>query len=207
MGGFGSGKQRGMPTAEATASYLIDMASFTRGGLRAGLYGRASVAFDEGRFPVEFTIDTRVPLDAYLDFSHSTRDLRRDDRITYRVSLSLTRPYFGGQRWWFVCPRTGRRAAKLCLPNGGWYFWSRRGYGLGYACQREAKIDRLARRARRLHHRLGGRRDDNWEVPPPKPKWMRWKTYERRYAEWERASERADSEFYWHAARLLKLCA
>jgi hypothetical protein len=207
MGGFGSGRQGGMPTAEATASYVLDMSSFTRGGLAAGLFGTATVCFGGGEFPIEITLDTRSERDAYMQFIHRTRDSRREENVTYRVDLITTRPYYGGQRWWFVCPRTGRRAAKLCLPNGGWYFWSRRGYRLGYACQREAKIDRLMRKARKLHHQLGGRPGEQYDVAPPKPKWMRWRTYERRYAKWERVSERADSEFCLRAARLLKLYA
>jgi hypothetical protein len=36
----------------------------------------------------------------------------------YWIQLETTPQPFGGRRWWFVCPRTGRRAAKLYLPNG-----------------------------------------------------------------------------------------
>ena len=35
----------------------------------------------------------------------------------YWVQLETTPQPFGGRRWWFVCPRTGRRAAKLYLPT------------------------------------------------------------------------------------------
>jgi hypothetical protein len=36
------------------------------------------------------------------------------------------------------------------------------------------------------------------------PKWMRWRTYERKYGRWERAVERANEEFTVRAARLLR---
>src|SRR5882724_619324 len=37
------------------------------------------------------------------------------------VKLTTTQPYYGGTRYWFVCPRTGcgRRIAKLYLTEDG----------------------------------------------------------------------------------------
>jgi hypothetical protein len=97
--------------------------------------------------------------------------------MRYRVWLTTTRPQFGGSRYWFLCPSTGRRAAKLYLPLGGHRFLSRAAYRLGYASQPETIGDRLTRKARKIIRRMGF--DPNeWEVPP-KPKRMRWRTYER----------------------------
>src|SRR6266446_4032101 len=74
---------------------------------------------------------------------HRTRDDREGDRIVRdRIRLIWTVPTYGGRRWWFVCPKTGQRTTKLFLPNGGWHFWSRQAYGLGYACQREDRFSR-----------------------------------------------------------------
>ena len=50
--------------------------------------------------------------------------------------LETTPQTFGGRRWWFVCPRTGVRAAKLHLPNGAFTFASRLAYRLAYARDR-----------------------------------------------------------------------
>ena len=83
--------------------------------------------------------------------------------------LSLSQP-FGGRRWWFVCPRTGRRAAKLHLPNGAFTFASRQAYRLAYACQREPAHDRALRSAFKLRAKLGG--DGGIGDYFPKPKWM-----------------------------------
>jgi hypothetical protein len=110
---------------------------------------------------------------------HLTRDeQRRVPIITNRVQLTSTQPTFGGRRWWFLCPRTGRRTTKLFLPNGGSHFWSRQAYGLGYRCQREDRFSRLQRRAATLNRQLGGEGFSTWADPPAKPKWMRWATYE-----------------------------
>jgi hypothetical protein len=65
----------------------------------------------------------------------------------YWIQLETTPQPFGGRRWRFVCPRTGRRAAKLYLPNGAFTFASRQAYRLAYRSQREAPHDRALRRA------------------------------------------------------------
>jgi hypothetical protein len=56
--------------------------------------------------------------------------------VDYRIRLVTTRPHFGGLRWWFICPLSGRRAAKLHRPPGYKYFAHREAYGLTYqSCQ------------------------------------------------------------------------
>src|SRR5262249_2106445 len=47
-----------------------------------------------------------------------------------RISLTTTNLYFGGARWWFVCPVTGKRVGRLHLPPRANQFLSRRAYGL-----------------------------------------------------------------------------
>jgi hypothetical protein len=204
LGGFGSGRQGGTVTAEATASYVIaigSLASFFRNG--QCLTG--AISFNEGQFPIVITVDLTNECNCFVKLIHPTRDEREGDRmVTGRVQLTCTVPTYGGRRWWFLCPRTGRRTTKLFLPNGGWHFWSRQAYGLGYACQREGRFDRLQRRAAMLNRQLGGEGWNTWDTPPTKPKWMRWQTYERKYERWERVVEEADAEFTLRAAGLLK---
>jgi hypothetical protein len=101
-------------------------------------------------------------------------------------------------------PRAGRRTTKLFLPNGGWHFWSRQAYGLGYRCQREERADRLRRRAAKLNRQLGGEGWDAWETPPDKPKWMRWRTYETKFKVWEEAVKKANTELIARAMMGLK---
>ena len=101
-----------------------------------------------------------------------------------------------------TCPRTGRRVATLFLPKGGRHFWSRQAYGLGYACQREGRFERLQRRAATLNLRLGGQGWRTWDQEPEKPKRTRWRTYNRQVDEWRLAVDAVNEEL---ADRLLQL--
>jgi len=67
------------------------------------------------------------------------------DKATW-LGLTTTPQPFGGQRWWFICPRTGRRTAKLYLPDGALTFASRQAYRLAYQCQRNPSRPSLAAR-------------------------------------------------------------
>jgi hypothetical protein len=55
-----------------------------------------------------------------------------------QVRLTRTVPYFGGERWWFVCPEIGLRVEKLYLTRGRGGFVSRRAAGLTYRSCRES---------------------------------------------------------------------
>jgi hypothetical protein len=107
---------------------------------------------------------------------------------------------FGGRRWFAICPATHARAAKLyCLGGSG--FHARRRYGrVAYRTQRASKaIDRvLMRRDRILVRKLKG--DDPSFAP--KPKWMRWKTYDRLTAQLWRAEEQLDAHLAVLVGRL-----
>lgn len=192
-----------MPTGEATASYVLALSWF-RAELRSGPRWSGTIRFSSGNFPVRITIDTSDPANAFIMLAHEARDWRAGARIVHdRVRLTWTEPTYGGRRWWFVCPRTGYRTPKLFLPNGGWHFWSRQAYGLGYEYQREGRFSLLQRRAAMLNKQLGGGWDV-WDLPPSKPKWMRWRTYNRKYQHWERVAEEADAEFNTRLASLLR---
>jgi len=77
-------------------------------------------------------------------------DEKHDVRLPIR--LQVTRPTFGGARWWFTCPLVvrgracQRRVGKLYLPPGGLYFGCRHCHDLTYtSCQESHKCDRLWR--------------------------------------------------------------
>jgi hypothetical protein len=118
------------------------------------------------------------------------------------IRLVTTVPRFGGRRWWFICPSTGRRVMKLHLPYGARVFASRQAYGLGYAVQRESPRDKAYRRARKARHRIGGS-DDLTAPLPGKPKWMRWPTYWRHVAACNRTGEETLEFLVASAERLL----
>jgi hypothetical protein len=173
-----------------------------------GRYSTAEIQFDDGKFPVRVTIDLRNDWNRFVELKHATRDQHGQGRdVTSRIRLVQTVPTFGGFRWWFLCPRTGCRTTKLFLPRGGWHFLSRQAYGLTYDSQREAGLDLLRRRAIRLSRQLGETDWDFWAPPPPKPKWMRWRTYRRKAVECETATEAARSEFIMRGKAILKKAA
>ncbi len=71
----------------------------------------------------------------------------------YAVMARSTAPYFGGRRWWWICPltkrgrRCGRRVGKLYLPPGAAYFGCRHCHELTYeSCQESHAYDGLFRR-------------------------------------------------------------
>lgn len=109
----------------------------------------------------------------------------------YWIKLETTPQPFGGRRWWFTCPRTGRRVAKLYLPNGAFTFAARLAYRLAYPCQREPAHDRALRRAFKLRAKLGA--DGGIGDYVAKPKWMRWRTYERAMTRIDRVERVVDA--------------
>ena len=49
---------------------------------------------------------------------------------------------YGGERWYALCPRTGRRSTALVLPPGQTHFASVKGWNVAYGSQRECPIHR-----------------------------------------------------------------
>ncbi len=112
---------------------------------------------------------------------------RNRSPVDYRVSLTTTRPNFGGVRWWFVCPVTGGRAAKLHLPSGSDIFASRQAFDLAYRSQNKTSSDRLLSKAQETRRRFGGS-GSLLDPFPDKPKGMHWTTYWRLREQSEQAA-------------------
>ena len=203
MGGSGSGRGGGTVTSEGCNSRILS-AKLLRTMPHNVPEGQVATATGCLNFSDGIVVKYLVSVSArerYIKLTHETRD--DDEReISYRVSLLQTPCHLGGYRWWFSCPLSGRRTFRLFLPNGARRFASRSSYRLGYICQRETRVDRLMRKARKLHRQLGGDwHDDEY---PPKPKWQRWRTYERKVAASQRADQRADDAWGVGAMRLLE---
>ncbi len=200
MGGCGSGRRGGRPTVEGCASLLV---LEVKRAMRPVLTAYCERSFRPGEImnagPIRFAwtrdgnVESWAGVDVCLklgpDRGHARLTLlhqagrRATGPLGQRVALEAVPCRFGGVRWWWVCPATGRRAAKLYLPSAGQRFLSRQAYGLAYASQREDWIDRAHRRAARLHSLLGSPRRSAFGGTPVKPKWMRWHTYDRLAAE------------------------
>jgi hypothetical protein len=178
MGGYGSGRSGGRVLVENALRIDVD-AMIRRGCIRPGahLAGEMRFVFDEQELAVRFESLVGHPENSWIRLKYAIADYWTGDEheIDDQIFLIGTQPPFGGMRWWFECPRSGRRVRKLYLPLGARHFRSRLAYRLAYACQCETLEDRATRRARKLCRRLGG--DPDADTYPDKPRRMRWKTY------------------------------
>ena len=101
--------------------------------------------------------------------------------LDQRLDLVAENRHFGGQQWYFKCPVTGRKCSVVWLPPGASRFCSRQAWGtqVAYSTQFETPFARAISARKKVKSRLIGNLDPReWELPP-KPKWMRWTTYER----------------------------
>jgi hypothetical protein len=118
MGGFGSGWRRARTYAVEDCLVLSTADLVREKVIVPGAVKRGVLAWSQaGKQP-----DAQVTYEAdLLTDKHAAIQLRYriDDRSenTY-VWLRFTVPQYGGRRWWFVCPLTGDRVAKLYLPAG-----------------------------------------------------------------------------------------
>jgi hypothetical protein len=196
MGGFGSGRTGGLPTLEGSNALVVDInvvIGWVRQALRAkGLFfplppGTAvhtsPFALNWSRGKPFASVVLRLELGAATGTAWFTHDFERPSSTTpsqlYVVSLVTTSCRFGGHRWWWVCPQTGRRVCKLYLPDGASKFLSRGtgGHQLSYAVQREDKFARAHRRGHRIRRKLGSPDTGARSPIPPKPPRMRHATY------------------------------
>jgi len=114
-----------------------------------------------------------------------------------RITLVSRSRNFGGRQWFFLCPATGHLATVLWKPPGAARFCSRQAWGrqVAYASQFLDRDSRAHHGQSKINSRLCsiGRFDpEDWNFPP-KPKWMRWKTYNRLEQKFDRYEDILDS--------------
>ena len=80
----------------------------------------------------------RPPYRLRLCYTITKRDGKKID-CDYWVALDTTPCYYGGKRWWFICPNTncGRRCRILYQVRGSDYFLCRTCQNLTYRSQQE----------------------------------------------------------------------
>ena len=181
MGGYGSGRQWGRPTADA--SKRLDIAWMLRRGFAVdGRFTSGILRWSRGDRPagsVSYTCNLSDPEAATLVLEYTFTDERTGEKRDYtqRIALSYTVPHYGGRRWWMHCPVNGARVAKLYMPPGAEAFASRKAWRLGYHSQRIAGRDAAFERLFRLQRRLGG--EQGWGYGITRPKGMHHRTFER----------------------------
>ncbi len=191
MGGWGSGRRSERVSIGGCGSCRLaikDLGHLLRspdGNAVWMNYGRS------GEHLLTVVVKAR-PDQGYARLQHPSRASERAGHMDYILGLTWTVPRFGGRRWWFTCPISGRRCAVLYLPRGAHKFGSAKAYGLAYDVTRMEEHDRLWRRMEKIARCLGDKYPDP-EIPPRKPKRMWAATYDRLLASWLEAEERREA--------------
>jgi hypothetical protein len=119
--------------------------------------------------------------------------------------ILVPRPrHYGGRQWYFMCPVRNRPASVLWKPPGANRFCSRQTWGrqVAYQSQFNDATNRAHDGKARIKARLIGDNDPHeWDLPP-RPKWMRWATYNRLERQYDHYDEVLD---YGCAALAAKL--
>lgn len=142
--------------------------------------------------------------------THADLEFTRDRQETkQQITLEFTYCKFGNRRAWFMCPKCGRRVAKVYLPatiyEGGKRvreFRCRFCYDLTYLQRREGRFDKTVTFKTRAD-RIAAQRFDREYSFPVKPKYMHCDTYDRYVKKWQVARARADSDFVRSALKVL----
>lgn len=100
--------------------------------------------------------------------------------IDQTIRLVGCQRHFGGRQWYFVCPIQNRCVSVLWSLPGRRFFAGRKSLGkqVAYVSQYHSPGARAQYMKDKLCNRIAVPEADEWDVPP-KPKWMRWRTYER----------------------------
>jgi hypothetical protein len=96
------------------------------------------------------------------------------------IDLVAQPRHFGGRQWYFRSPIT-HLCSVLWMPPGATRFYGRHEWEgrVAYTSQFDTPLDRAHRGKARIKARLIGDCDpEEWDLPP-KPKWMRWHTYNK----------------------------
>lgn len=101
--------------------------------------------------------------------------------ISQEIKLFAQPRNFGGRQWYCVCPVTGRLASVVWKPPGAQLFASRHAWPsqVAYLSQFGSWIDRAHIGKARIRTRLSANCAPESCNPPPRPKGMRLKTYDR----------------------------
>lgn len=93
---------------------------------------------------------------------------QKKEHLKYRVQLIKSYPYFGGVRYWFKCPKCGRKVSSLYCQK---YFLCRHCLNLCYKTQQMSLRDRLMEKSLKYQNKA---MENNC-----KKRWIHWKTFEK----------------------------
>jgi hypothetical protein len=155
MGGFGSGRCSNRPTTDdciqLDLSYLkqLDM-------LKRHCMNRRDLSWScRGRKTAQLAVVADINcLEPYPCLKIT--GYANGQRVDCMLFLSSVPMRFGGERWYALCPMTGRKCSTLVLPPGRSRFASVKGWGVSYGSQRECEVHRAYRSIHKAQTRLRG---------------------------------------------------
>ncbi len=184
MGGYSSGRYRTRNRGTVDAAIRLDLRVMRRQGfLVPGAITSGSQSWSrrgEETGSVGVTVNLGNPDAGFVVVRFS---LNGDPRVQ-EIPLASRSMRYGGRRYYFLCPKHGRRCEVMPLVGG--VFASRQAQKLTYQSQSATEIDRMQDRARRLEKRLWP--DKGKPVP-------RGRNRERLLAAWEDADTAFESMF------------
>ena len=154
MGGLNSGRRRVSNVTSIECAKTLDIRQFRKlNYLRLGFVTQTRWSWHwrgekSGCVDLVFSLLSQSQALIRIDFSIN------GERKQQQVALDAVKCRYGGYRYYFICPASGRRCEVLALLNG--YFACRQHHRLTYASQSESSLDRMARRVRKLEAKATG---------------------------------------------------
>lgn len=155
MGGYGSGRRSNRWTSDDCVRLRLSDLRRDKALQRSVMARREYRWFCDGDCIADLTIVTDV------DCLEQEPCLRIEGRaygqaITQYILLDSQRLHLGGERWYALCPLTGKPCTTLVLPPDKTFFASMSGWRIPYSCQREDRTARSHRAIDKLEGRLRG---------------------------------------------------
>ena len=110
----------------------------------------------------------------------------RGKQYHYDIKLTTTKPNYGGKRYWWECPKCGRRVAVLYCAG---YYVCRHCLGAKYQTQHLQPIDRQFKRIAVLRERLGWYGGLAHGIGE-KPKGMHQETFNKLWLEYHKTADK-----------------
>ncbi len=196
MGGPGSGGWDRWDKRTTTEEIKrIDIRYLKKHGLLSP--GRRSLSWSSGGKPsgyIQYTMRSDCMM---LDFKFR-RNGGEWEPVKQTINFDETNCNYGNTRKWFLCPHCNKRVAILYGEDK--LFLCRHCYRLPYASQSEGCLDRMARKTRKIRHRLyidksafdSAKLTDGICI---KPKHMHWETFHRLRRAESKAEDRMNNAF------------
>ena len=189
MGGYGSGRQSGLPTTGGAKR--VDIRYIRKQGwLYSGACG--SIYWNRGGTP-SGNIAYRIAGDIFT-LDYKVRDHADNwEPVVLNVPLLTTPCRYGGHRYYFQCPNLHCMRRCEVLYSRGKYFLCRKCCGYLYSSQVSDPLDRLRIAKDKIGERIFEEYDGEWGCR--KKRGMHQATFDRGYSRFLALSEQWDREF------------